>query len=143
MRLSKSRGSPILGMNLTPMIDIVFLLIIFFITASQITPLVNFPVSLPQVLEPGDAPRLLPATINIDRDGNYIIAGKPFELEQVIAWLQTLVRDSLAQGQQLRVLIRSDRNASSVHVNRLIPRLTEIGVREVKFSVQGFGGVAD
>lgn len=122
------------------MIDIVFLLIIFFITASQFTPLVYFPVRLPQVASPGDDPRLVPATINIDRDGFYVIGGERRTLEQVAAWLDDSTRAAQSQGQSLQLLIRSDREARSESVNRLLPKLAELGVQSVKFSVQGIGG---
>lgn len=139
MKLSKTRGGTAIGMNLTPMIDIVFLLIIFFITASQITPLVNFPVRLPQVPEKGDPPRLIAATINVDRAGRYVMGGQTRRLEEIVPWLRSLAAETGSEIQDLRVLIRADRTAQSGHINRLVPQLAELGIREIKFSVQGVG----
>ena len=50
MRLSKKKKSNAIQMDLTPMIDIVFLLIIFFITVTQITKVNNEVLPLPKVL---------------------------------------------------------------------------------------------
>jgi biopolymer transport protein ExbD len=140
MRLSRRRGQPILGVNLTPLIDIVFLLIIFFITASQITPLVNFPVRLPEVFDRADAPRLVRATINIDRDGSYVVAGNSLTLDQVLEWLRNVAAESRDQQSELQVLVRSDRRARSASVNQLLPKLTAEGISTVQFGVQGLGG---
>ncbi len=143
MRLARLHRKATTGFNMTPMIDIVFLLIIFFITASQITPLVNFPVQLPEVPPRAEAPRLIPATINIDRDGSYLVLRQRLTLDQVVSWLATSVRDIDARQRQLEVLIRADRNARCEYVNRLLPKLAEFGIREVKFSVSGQGSVPE
>ncbi len=143
MRLARMHRHTTIGFNMTPMIDIVFLLIIFFITASQITPLVNFPVQLPVVASRAEAPRLIPATVNIDRDGAYIVARQRWELDQVVRWLEKLVQENNSPQTQLQILIRADRNARSEQVNRLLPKLTELGIREIKFSVSGTGSVAE
>ena len=49
MRLSKPRKQGQLGISMTPMIDIVFLLIIFFMTVSQIT-LLGLLVAIPTLV---------------------------------------------------------------------------------------------
>ena len=49
MKLSKHRRRPDVAFNMTPMIDIVFLLIIFFMTVSQITQVNDEPIELPKL----------------------------------------------------------------------------------------------
>lgn len=72
-------------LNLTPMIDIVFLLIIFFMVGSQFTePESHYPIDLPTV---SNAPPLtdLPdeITINIDTEGVVRIQEEVFTLEEL------------------------------------------------------------
>ena len=61
------RGPAELHANLTPMIDVTFLLIVFFVLVSQIVEVESVPMSLPEPLEPlterlGEEPR---AMINV------------------------------------------------------------------------------
>ncbi len=124
-------------MNLTPMIDIVFLLIIFFITVSQITPIINYPVDLPVAQVNGDTPQLVKLTINIEQNGRYFVAGTQLTRDQLQQWLAEQAKRVGTQIQDLQVLIRCDRLAESRFVNQLIPRMTELGIVQVKISVRG------
>ena len=61
---------------MTPMIDIVFLLIIFFMTVSQITKVVDLNVDLPAVSKGGEDTRQVTITINLDEGGRTYVAGR-------------------------------------------------------------------
>ena len=69
------------GPNLTPVIDVVFLLLIFFLVATrlkqeELTAHINLPdFTEPQPLAAG----IQPLIVNVDKDGTYIIAGKEFD----------------------------------------------------------------
>lgn len=136
MRLSKPRAQSALGMNLTPMIDIVFLLIIFFITVSQITPIINHPLELPEAALKSDTLPRVQVTINIDQAGNYFVAGNSYSLDALQLWLASQ-RASAQSGESFDILIRCDRRTPSRFVNQLIPVLSGLGMQQVKISVQG------
>ena len=72
MRLSKPRKQGQLGISMTPMIDIVFLLIIFFMTVSQITYVNDEPLELPQLAGTDDQ-ETSTFTINITSEGLSLI----------------------------------------------------------------------
>lgn len=124
-------------MNITPMIDIVFLLIIFFITVSQITPVIHHPVELPEARLLAEETPVVKVTINIDQQGRIFVAGNELTHEQLMARLKALAREEDSQLADLQVLIRCDRRAESRHVNQLIPRLSEFGITQIKISVMG------
>ncbi len=137
MRLSRSRSPRPLGMNMTPMIDIVFLLIIFFMTVSQITQSLDEPINLPNVGPDGQPLESVSITINLHADGRKVIAGQKFEMKELIR----AVRKELArvdnQGDQVRILIRCDQDCPGRYVNELTQELGKTGISRVRVSVQG------
>ncbi|MFM8635059.1 MAG: ExbD/TolR family protein [Planctomycetia bacterium] len=105
VRIDKGRLGT--GLELTPMIDVVFLLMIFFLVASKLEEADRI---IDVVLPKASAAKPLtsqPAefVINIDRDGGYFAGAKPVTL----ADLTVLLRQSAADnpGRQ-QVIVRAD-----------------------------------
>ena len=122
MRLTKRRRSTTARMNMTPMIDVVFLLNIFFITVAQVSEMNNVRLELPRQQGSDDQePSVL--TINIDQKGKLIIGGTTYHLSELIA----LVADEVARlgddPSRLTVVLRADRRVSSQMVNRTVNAL--------------------
>ena len=136
MRLSKQGRLNGARFNMTAMIDIVFLLIIFYITVSQITPQNQRPIELAQVKEGGDPVELVELTVNIEQDGQYFMSGRYRSLQQVV----TIVSDQWSKVQQqphlLKVLIRADHRVKSRHVNELSMQLRDMGIVQIRTSVR-------
>lgn len=105
---SRSRSRSV-GFDMTPMIDVVFQLIIFFLVASSLSQQESLiPLKLP-VAASGqrDTPDDLPsATINVLPDRSVTLAGKPVAIEALQARLTELRRGS---GADVRIRIRLDR----------------------------------
>jgi biopolymer transport protein ExbD len=137
MRLSKTKRSHALAFNLTPMIDIVFLLIIFFMTVSQITRVVDQPVFLPIVHAGSSDASVVAATLNINAAGQIIVAGKTYTLERVAAILQEKLSNLGGDVQRLKIEIRCDRRCPSQHVNRIFDQLAELKIPFVRIAVTG------
>ena len=83
MRLTKRRREPTSQVDMTPMIDIVFLLIIFFMTVSQISAVNNERVELPR-LEGSEEQQPVVLTINVTQDGEIVVAGNRLTLPNFI-----------------------------------------------------------
>jgi len=122
-------------MNITPMIDIVFLLIIFFITVSQITEVNNPPMDLTK-LKGADEIKPSKLTINIDESGEIEVSGEPLTIPE----LMIRVADELAAVESrpslFTVVVRQDRNGSCRTINQVIEQLNEIGIKKIAFRVQ-------
>lgn len=115
------------AVNLTPLIDCVFLLLIFFLVASRIAdeePQLD--LDLPQVSEALPAmfqPQEL--VINIDAEGRYFIEGQFRPLEQVEPILQRAYeRNPLSQT----VIIRGDRRASWEQIAQALGLCQKVGI---------------
>lgn len=124
MRFIRPNRSRVAGFDLTPMIDVVFQLIIFFLYTSQFTKLTRTPLDLPE--QRGDqVEQVDPAdvVIDIDRQGRYLIERVEFTLPEI----DGLIAIERAAG-PVRVLVRADRTLPAAAMNRLATVLSSAGV---------------
>lgn len=134
MRRRGSTSRHMLSVDLTAMIDVVFQLIIFFMFTSQFGELRRTEIDLPREQGEEDSQKLEPAMIiDLDGDGQYFFESKPvsiLEIERIAA------RGIGAQdpSQPFDVLVRPDRNAPAVHLDRLLMRLSQVGVQRWKLA---------
>ncbi len=127
-----------LDIEVTPMIDVVFLLIIFFMTTAQFARMTRAELALP--LEPGEqerAPQETGLVINITREGEIIVTDQSFDL----AGLEQLVREEIQlhsdrPPQQLKLLIRADKNADSARLNEVVRLLQSLDVGSARLATE-------
>lgn len=124
------------GFDLTPMVDIVLLLIIFFAFTAQFAKSLATPLDLPR--ESGEkSPESAPESVVIDltREGRYIVMGRDIEIDWIV---QTLATDARRVGgpDKLEVIIRADRACAAVHLNALAGALSRVGIRAWKLSTE-------
>jgi biopolymer transport protein ExbD len=135
MRLTRQRRSHRATMNMTPMIDIVFLLLIFFMTVSQVSEINKERLELPRLKGSMDQD-LTTLTINVSREGTLRVAGDAISLAGLIA----VVEDELARRGgdtgQLTVVVRSDQRGTSRMTNEVIRGLGRLGVGRVRIAVE-------
>ncbi len=135
MRLSRSKPASTLTFNMTPMIDIVFLLIIFFMTVSQITRTIDTPMPLPRVTSGDEQAKMTSLTINLDQDGNIIISGKLLSVSKSLAAIKTKLEASNNDPSKVKIQIRCHRECPSRHVSELFQNLSKLGFTNVRSAV--------
>ncbi|MFW6125440.1 MAG: ExbD/TolR family protein [Pirellulales bacterium] len=131
---SVTRGR--VGFNMTPMIDVVFLLIIFFLVSSHLARQeLQVALDLPEaetsrpITGPTETPRL---TVNVLPDGRAVVGGRTLDgdaLERLIQY------ESRRRRQPLEVRIRSDRRAPYAAVEPAMVACARAGVWRVTFAV--------
>lgn len=139
---AQTRRRP-LFFDMTPMIDVVLQLIIFFLFTSQLSQVMRSPIDLPE--ERGDEAQVVsPGTIVIDvtGDGSYLMEGQQRSLEDVVRLVSLEQQHAERTGQVLDLLIRADRKGPAAYINVLASRLAGVGVRQWKLgtSVPPGGG---
>jgi biopolymer transport protein ExbD len=132
MRPPLRRPQGNLGLNLTPLVDIVFQLIVFFLVASHLaqqeTSLeLELPAALTGGAEPADLPpRLIinvpPADDKVWVSGQYLA---PAALRQL------LIAEHQLRGPALEVRIRSDRNVPYARIEPILALCAEVGIQRV------------
>lgn len=126
-----------LKFNLTPMIDVVFNLIIFFLAAShmarsEIAADVELPLASTGGPEKAELNRRLIVTIL--SDGTLNVGGREFVLPQV----EQMIAAGRGDGDQpgdFEVRIRTDRRVPYRHIEPLLLGCARAGVTNVKFNV--------
>ena len=137
MRLSRIRQPAKIGMNMTPMIDIVFLLIIFFITVFQITQTLDEPVNLAKMGPDGKPLETATLTINLDISGQLIVAGKNYTTSQLSRAIRNEIQRLDNDPARLKVLIRCDKDCPGKFINELNEELGKLRITRIRLSVEG------
>jgi len=135
MRLTKRRRSTRPDMDMTPMIDIVFLLIIFFMTVTQVSKVNKEQMELAKQKGSEDQ-QTATITINVTADGEYRVAGNPVSLAQLVALVSRELGALGGDPARLKVTVRSDQRSASRHTNDVMKALSRIGVVHVKNAVE-------
>jgi biopolymer transport protein ExbD len=134
VRIDKGRLAG--GLELTPMIDIVFLLMIFFLVASKLD---EADRSIDVVLPQAAAAKPLTSrprefVINIDRAGNYFAGARPVRLDD----LQQLLRQAAADNPQRQtVIVRADEETAHKFVVGAMDACVQAGIED--YQVQSAG----
>src|SRR6056297_3553521 len=106
MKLKRNEAEEV-DIDMSPMIDMVFLLLIFFIVASQIVKIDKEPIELPSALYakvPEDETGRYLITVN--REGEMFVG--PAADRVTIDELKEEIAAELEQNEDLRILIRAD-----------------------------------
>lgn len=116
------------GFDMTPMIDVVFQLLIFFLFTSRFTETVRTPMDLPE--QSGDGAIDQPADLIVDvlAGGNLLLDGEPTTLAGFEARLETMTLE-LGDASLIEVLVRADQTAQSGSVNEVVSIMATRDVR--------------
>jgi len=129
MAVKINRGAVLGGIDLTPMIDMVFNLLIFFMVVSQFA---SAERDLKVVLPEGS--EAMPLTvkpkeifINVDKDGRYFIRGREITEAELS---QTLVQAAINNPASQAVIIRADKRAAWDYVATAMRLCNQAGIRD-------------
>ncbi len=121
-------------LNLTPMIDVILTLVIFFMVASRFTDEEKaLGVKVPTVSKQGAvsaAPS--PQVISVFSDGHIMLGKQPVSLDELTKQLT----DARGQYRKLSVIVRGDRNALHGRMTDVYEACHAAGISEVAISVK-------
>lgn len=130
--------------NITPMIDVVFLLIIFFLVASYF---VRSEHSRPVLLPGAQGGRTQPEnhshrlTVTVESGGELSVAGTSVSFAELATRIRDLRRSADADSEPAgsrpspEIRIRSDRHARFSDVRKIIEECATSGIRSIRFAV--------
>jgi biopolymer transport protein ExbD len=130
--MTRSRS---VSFNVTSLIDIVFLLIIFFLVASHVARSEAVePVDLPEISDPAgddeESPLRIVVTVMADR--SMWVGGRQVLLPQVEQLILSAAQESL---NQVEVRIRADQAATYQEIEPVLLACAQFGVTRVGFAV--------
>lgn len=127
------------GFQLAPMIDIVFLLLLFFLVTYQITEQEkDNRISVPTSTEGAESTRVAnEIVINITTEGEISIAGQPYTHDQLFEKLTRLVEASRLAGDDADsqpVRLRTDANTPTQVLFGVMDEVQKAGIWNVRFA---------
>ena len=135
MKLYRKIHKKDLDVNIAPLIDVILLLIIFFMTVSQISKTEADPVNLPEAerakdIQKEENKRVI---ITVRRDDSVSVLGQVQTLDQVRALLkdEKIRRDAA----DIRVLIRGDANTEWQSIEKIIGLCRDESLLRVRVAV--------
>jgi biopolymer transport protein ExbD len=123
--------------EMTPMIDIVFLLIIFFMVAAQFAQQARLDLHLPEERgESQEGSQNAGLVINIREDGGIILDtdSPPITIEELEEQIKAVLLTDGAPWQNL--LIRADQNATSTSLNEVLRLLNTHGLSAARIATE-------
>jgi biopolymer transport protein ExbD len=114
--------------ELTPIIDMVFLLLIFFLVATTFHQTEReMQIALPAAVSAGPiSTALREIVINVDVDGEIIVSGRRMQPEDLTA----LVSEAVAANPEQKVTVRGDRATAYANVVRVLDICKGAGIQE-------------
>ncbi len=115
-------------LEMTPLIDIVFLLLIFFLVATTFQQTEReMQIALPQAAFSGPiSTALREIIINVDAEGTIIVSGRTIEPDD----LRALIENAMTVNPDQKVTVRGDRDAAYAHIVRVLDICKSGGVQE-------------
>ncbi len=135
MAIQIKKGKALDSLTLTPLIDVVFLLLIFFLVATQFAQddeqlpiqLPSASNALPMTLEPEEL------VISVGEDGTYVSRGKRLAIPEI----EDVVRQAVADNPQRQtVIIRGDRRVPFQHVVALLDLMHRLKVPSYRIAAE-------
>lgn len=122
----KTRPREDVRIDLTSMVDMVFLLIIFFLIATTMEKEKTIDVNLAQSKGETVKEKPVESSIIIDSNGNYYFKDKSYNIEQLKEELQNIdVKSNIA--------IKADQESAYKHLLKLIDLLYELNLTNLNF----------
>ncbi len=119
------------GFDLTPMIDVVFLLIVFFMTVASMLAAEKIEMNL-AVAEESAIPKEIKdrATFSVLADGVFYSGAKAITEAELGAEIARLVEFN----PKMKVVVRADKMAEHRHVNKLLTICAQNGINDIIFA---------
>lgn len=134
--MTRRRKVPLdeVSFQMTPMIDMTFLLLIFFMVTQRITEQeLSVPVRLPVALSAASPGKTERDIINLDGEGNYYIGDRRATTEEVLAHLKVKFR----HFPPLQIYLRADQKTPTKRIREFVEMATEVGAIDLIFGVFG------
>lgn len=135
MRFKKESSDGGELINISSMIDVMFILIIFFLVTTtfkeeEVDQRVKLPTDKRNQSLTQSKGNLI--KINIRENGSYLVMGTQMTEEQLSTWM----KGEVERKPELKVVIRSDKNAVHLHLANALSICRYVGVLEANIAVR-------
>jgi biopolymer transport protein ExbD len=132
VRFSQPKREEIsLGISIAPLIDIVFLLLIFFMVTSHFEIMSGIDIKLPAISERGSDHSTVNMIVAIDRAGNCFLENERLTLKDLYLRLK-----GSTERKKINVILQADRDVMHGYVVRVMDLAKRAGISSIIISAQ-------
>ena len=134
MNLRRQRRDDV-ELDITPLIDVVFLLLIFFMVSTTFERESEINITLPEASE--EYTEVIPDAVNIDIDvQNRIYVNKQALVNTQLLTIREAIRDSIHDMKEPTVIISADAETSHQMVIKIMDAARQLGLVKITFATQ-------
>ena len=133
MNLRPERSDERVDINLTPLIDVVFLLLIFFMVSTTFDRHAKLKVELPEASARPAQVQQEPVVISIDAKGNYFIDDRQL-VNTKLETLKTALRKTVADREDVSLVLRADARTPHQAVVRAMDAASQLGLTRLSIA---------
>lgn len=132
MRFGNPRREDV-DLNITPLIDIVFLLLIFFMVSTTFQKESELRVQLPEAEQDESVQPVKPVEIVISADGQYAIGGRTLADNSLATLMQSL-REAAGDDREQPLVVRADARTPHQAVVRAMDAASKLGLSRISIA---------
>jgi biopolymer transport protein TolR len=126
-----SRSAPVSDINVTPLVDVMLvLLIIFMVAAPMMT--VGVPIDLPETQAKEMNSDTQPITVSVNPAGEIFLQETPIQIDDIVPKLQAISKT----GYNERIYVRGDNSAGYGTVMKVMARISSAGYKNIGLVTQ-------
>jgi biopolymer transport protein ExbD len=126
------RNEQEIDVNLTPLIDVVFLLLIFFMVSTTFVRESEIDLTLPEASEEQREVPLDKIDVAVDKNGQYFVNGQAL-INSQLATMKTALRQLITSDGDPLVIISADAQASHQSVVTVMDAARQVGLVRITF----------
>lgn len=135
MRISPRRREES-DINLTPLIDVVFLLLIFFMVSTTFDRESELGIELPETSINAEPTRKGVLEVSVDGKGRYYVDGRPLVNTQTATLVQAMQQRVKELGANPPMVVSADGNAPHQSVMAVMDAAQQIGLARLRFATR-------
>ena len=122
----RGRKGPISEINVTPLVDVMLVLLIIFMVAAPLLT-VGVPIDLPETQAKAMNSETLPITVSVNDQGQIYLQETEIPLEEIVAKLEAISQT----GYDERIYVRGDKTADYGTVMKVMARISAAGYKNL------------
>lgn len=135
--LDQQDDAEITGINVTPLVDVMLVLLIIFMVTSTYIVQQSIQVQLPKADTGENTPKLKNLAFVVDKSGVIFLDGKPISLEDIAS--RVAAEKSADPTVQLQALVAADKETPHGFVVGLIDAVRRQGITDLAINVENSG----
>lgn len=131
----RQKQEDVLDVNITPLIDVVFLLLIFFMVSTTFNKEAEIQIDLPEAAaEPAKKPEFV-VEISIDNLGRYFVNDRRIR-DSKVETLKLAIKETVGDKKNPHVIINSDKDSSYQSVMTAMDAVRQLGLYKFSLTVK-------